>query len=60
MSTTKHDNKEKEESKPEPEWFQMDMGKLFQIDKIKKMGELLEEASGSLKDIKKQLEKAEK
>ena len=59
MNTTKHD-KEKEESKSEPEWFQMDMGKLFQIDKIKKMGELMEEASSALKDLKKQLEKAEK
>ena len=62
MNTTKEtqQHKDKEESKPDPEWFQMDMSKLFQVDKIKKMGELMEEASSALKDFKKQLEKAEK
>ena len=28
MNTTKH-NEEKEESKPEPEWFQADLGNMF-------------------------------
>ena len=62
MNTTKEtqQHKDKEESKPDPEWFQMDMSKLFQVDKIKKMGELMEEASSALKDLKNQLEKAEK
>ena len=63
MNTTKEtqQHKDKEESKsPDPEWFQMDMSKLFQVDRIKKMGELMEEAAGALKDLKNQLEKAEK
>ena len=62
MNTTKEtqQHKNKEESKPDPEWFQMDMSKLFQVDRIKKMGELMEEASSALKDLKNQLEKAEK
>ena len=62
MNTTKEtqQHKDKEESKPDPEWFQMDMSKLFQVDRIKKMGELMEEASSALKDLKNQLEKAEK
>ena len=60
MNTTKETQQHKEESKPDPEWFQMDMSKLFQVDRIKKMGELMEEASGALKDLKNQLEKAEK
>jgi len=59
MNTTK-ETQHKEESKPDPEWFQMDMSKLFQVDRIKKMGELMEEASSALKDLKNQLEKAEK
>ena len=63
MNTTKEtqQHKNKEESKSsDPEWFQMDMSKLFQVDRIKKMGELMEEASSALKDLKNQLEKAEK
>jgi len=60
MNTTKETQQPKKESKPDPEWFQMDMSKLFQVDRIKKMGELMEEASSALKDLKNQLEKAEK
>ena len=62
MNTTKEtqQHKDKEESKPGPEWGQMDMSRLFQVDKIKKMGKLMEEASVALKDFRKQLEKAEK
>ena len=61
MNTTKETQTHKEESKSsDPEWFQMDMSKLFQVDRIKKMGELMEEASSALKDLKNQLEKAEK
>ena len=62
MNTTKEtqQHKDKEESKPDPEWFQMDMSKLFQPDKMKRVGELMQEASSALKDYKKQLEEAQK
>ena len=60
MNTTKETQQHKEESKSEPEWFQMDMSKLFQPDKMKRVGELMQEASSALKDYKKQLEEAQK
>ena len=61
MNTTKETQTHKEESKSsDPEWFQMDMSKLFQPHKMKRVGELMQEASSALKEYKKQLEEAQK
>ena len=58
MSTTKHDNKEKEESKPEPEWFQADLGNMFKRKNLERLKGLMEQATVALKDYRDALEKA--
>ena len=59
MSTIKHDEKE-EEIKVEPEWYKVDMGKVIHMDRIKRIGELMNDAGNALQELKMQLEKAKK
>ena len=57
MNTTKH-NEEKEESKPEPEWFQADIGNMFKRKNLERLKGLMEQATVALKDYRDALEKA--
>tara|TARA_Y100000310_G_scaffold188536_1_gene188492 strand:+ start:340 stop:519 length:180 start_codon:yes stop_codon:yes gene_type:complete len=59
MSTTKHD-KEKEEPKVAPEWFQADLGKMFKRKNFERLRGLMEQATVALKDYRDELEKAQK